>query len=41
VSAPAKINYELKGKLNGAAFKTARFQNQGEFERPTGAASGT
>jgi LEA14-like dessication related protein len=36
-----KIHYELKGKLNGSAFKTVRFQNQGEFELPTGAASGT
>jgi len=38
--APGKINYELKGKLNGSAFKTVRFQNQGEFELPTGAAGG-
>ena len=37
--APGKINYELKGKLNGSAFKTVRFQNQGEFELPTGAAN--
>jgi LEA14-like dessication related protein len=36
-----KINYELKGKLNGSAFKTVRFQNQGEFELPTGAENGT
>jgi LEA14-like dessication related protein len=34
-----KINYLLKGKLNGSAFKTVRFQNQGEFELPTGAAA--
>jgi LEA14-like dessication related protein len=38
---PGKINYELKGKLNGSAFKTVRFQNSGEFELPTGAAGGT
>ena len=36
-----KIAYELKGKLNGSAFSTVRFQNKGEFEMPTGAASGT
>lgn len=36
-----KIHYELKGKLNGSAFKTVRFQNQGELELPTGGASGT
>lgn len=38
---PGKIAYELKGKLNGSAFSTVRFQNKGEFEMPTGAASGT
>ena len=37
---PGKISYLLKGKLNGSAFKTVRFQNQGEFELPTGAAGG-
>ena len=36
-----KIAYELKGKLNGSAFSTVRFQNKGEFEMPTGPASGT
>jgi hypothetical protein len=36
-----KIAYELKGKLNGSGFSTVRFQNQGEFEMPTGPASGT
>lgn len=36
----SKINYQLKGKLNGSAFRTIRFQNQGEFEMP-GAATGT
>jgi len=36
-----KIAYELKGKLNGSAFSTVRFQNKGEFEMPTGAAGGT
>jgi len=36
-----KIAYELNGKLNGSAFSTVRFQNKGEFEMPTGAASGT
>jgi hypothetical protein len=36
-----KIAYELKGKLSGSAFSTVRFQNKGEFEMPTGAASGT
>jgi len=39
--APGKISYELKGKLNGSAFSTVRFQNHGEFELPTGAAGGT
>jgi LEA14-like dessication related protein len=38
--APAKINYELKGKLNGSVFKTMRFQNQGEFAMPIGADTG-
>jgi LEA14-like dessication related protein len=38
--APGRISYLLKGKLNGSAFKTVRFQNQGEFELPTGAAGG-
>jgi len=37
----SNIHYQLKGKLNGSAFKTVRFQNQGEFELPTGAATGT
>jgi LEA14-like dessication related protein len=36
-----KIAYELKGKLNGSGFSTVRFQNTGEFELPTGPASGT
>ena len=36
-----KIAYELKGKLNGSAFSTVRFQNKGEFEMPTGAGGGT
>jgi LEA14-like dessication related protein len=36
-----KISYQLKGKLNGSGFSTIRFQNQGEFEMPTGAAGGT
>lgn len=36
-----KIHYEMKGKLNGSAFNTVRFQNQGDFELPTGAAGGT
>jgi len=35
-----KIAYEMKGKLNGSAFRTVRFQNAGEFELPT-AAGGT
>ena len=39
--APGKIKFELKGKLNGSAFKTMRFQNQGEFELPTGAGNKT
>ena len=38
---PEKIHYELKGKLNGSAFSAIRFQNQGDLELPTGAASGT
>lgn len=38
--APAKISYELSGKLNGSAFQTVRFRNQGEFELP-GAATGS
>jgi len=38
---PGKIHYELKGKLNGSAFSTVRFQNQGDLELPTGAAGGT
>ena len=37
----SKIAYELKGKLNGAGFRTVRFHNAGDFELPTGAASGT
>jgi LEA14-like dessication related protein len=35
----SKIEYLLKGKLNGTAFRTMRFQHQGEFELPTGAAA--
>jgi LEA14-like dessication related protein len=38
---PGKIHYELKGKLNGSAFSTVRFQNQGDFELPTEGAGGT
>lgn len=30
-----KIAYEMKGKLNGSAFNTVRFQTRGEFELPT------
>jgi LEA14-like dessication related protein len=37
---PGKISYELKGKLNGSAFNTVRFHDQGEFELPTGAENG-
>jgi LEA14-like dessication related protein len=35
-----KIQYEMKGKLNGSAFKTVRFQTRGEFELPAQAATG-
>ena len=30
-----KIHYELSGKLNGAGFRTARFQSQGELTLPS------
>lgn len=30
-----KISYEMKGKLNGSAFNTVRFQTKGEFELPS------
>lgn len=29
-----KITYELKGKLNGPTFRSARFSTQGEFNMP-------
>jgi LEA14-like dessication related protein len=35
-SGPAKITYEMKGKLNGPGFSTVRFQNAGDFELPAG-----
>jgi len=38
-SGPAKITYEMKGKLNGPGFSTVRFQNAGDFELP--ASTGT
>lgn len=31
-----KITYEMKGKLAGSLFGTARFSTKGEFEMPTG-----
>lgn len=34
-----KLKYEMKGKLNGSAFSTVRFQTKGEFDLP--AATGT
>ncbi len=36
-----KIAYEMKGKLNGSAFNTVRFQTKGEFELPTQNAGGS
>jgi LEA14-like dessication related protein len=35
--APAKITYEMTGKLNGPGFSSMRFQDKGEFAVPTGA----
>lgn len=32
------INYEMKGKLNGSAFKSMRFRTQGEFNLPAAGA---
>ena len=33
-----RITYEMKGKLNGAAFKSMRFRSQGEFDLPAASA---
>lgn len=30
-----KLRYEMKGKLNGSAFNSMRFQTKGEFDLPT------
>ena len=34
------ITYELKGKLNGPAFRSMRFRTQGEFDLPTASTEG-
>jgi len=36
-----KIDYEMKGKLNGSAFNSVHFQTKGDFELPAGTESGT
>ena len=34
-----KIQYEMKGKLNGSGFSTQRFSTKGDFNLPAGAAA--
>jgi LEA14-like dessication related protein len=36
-----KIDYVLKGKLNGSTFRTVRFESKGQFDLPTAGAEGT